>query len=104
MNGYTVTLFTQFPLKSWATQAVKASHVVHTRGSVTTWTLLTLVDICSKKERAFFRVFQGSNKMLRSLKVCFSFIALANRVRLPVLLVYSRTPPKHTVTGGFQNV
>ena len=52
MNSYTVTLFTEFPLKSWGTQALKAAHVVHTRGSIRTRTLLTLVDICSKKERA----------------------------------------------------
>lgn len=44
-----VTLFTQFPLESWATQAVKASYEVDTRGSIATWTPFTLVNICNKE-------------------------------------------------------
>jgi len=42
-------LFTQFPLESWATQAVKASYEVDTRGSIATWTPFTLVNICNKE-------------------------------------------------------
>ena len=44
-----VTLFTQFPLESWATQAVKASYEVDTRSSIATWTPFTLVNICNKE-------------------------------------------------------
>ena len=66
LHFYQVTSFTKFPFKSWVTQAVKAAHVVHTRASITTWILLTLVDICSKKENEHSPcAFQSSDKTLR---------------------------------------
>lgn len=84
---YTVTSFTKFSFKSWATQAVKTAHIVHTRGSISTWTLLTFVNICSKKNRTrIFRIIPGSDKMLRSFNVCFAFIDFANRILLPLPL------------------
>ena len=49
-----VTFFTKFPLKSWATQTVKAALVINTRASITTWTLLTLVNVCSNKGASIF--------------------------------------------------
>lgn len=83
---YTVTSFTKFSFKSWATQAVKTAHVVHTRGSISTWTLLTFVNICSKKtvRTRIFCIFPGSDEMLRGFNVCFAFIDFANRIPLPL--------------------
>ena len=76
---YTITSFTKFSFKSWATQAVKTAHVVHTRGSISTWTLLTFVNICSKKktEREFSVSFQAPTRCWEVLtSVLLSSISL----------------------------
>lgn len=92
----TVTLIAQFPLNSGGTQAVKASHVVHTRAAVTTWTCLTLVNVCSKRHEQSTRAHQWE---LRIWVKTISFFTLQNAV--PPLKYISA---ERTLTCGRNNL